>query len=106
MSAVPVGTRPPGEDLFQGPLPFGNCSALKKGLSDVWFEHLYVSSSLFENTVTCVILSPPPPSPTTLPPGAKDEKADPGCTLVQWTFRVPVSETPQAGGLPSFLCFV
>ena len=55
------------------------------------FEHLYVSSSLFEDYDLVLSLSPPPHPPT---PGAKDEKRDPGCTLVQWTFQVPVVMLP------------
>lgn len=56
------------------------------------FEHLYVSSSLFEDYDLVLSLSPPPPAP---PPGAKDEKTDPGCTLVQWTFQVPMGMLPR-----------
>ena len=44
---------------FQGRLPFGNCFALK-GFLVSGFEHLYVSSSLFEDYDLVLSLFPPP----------------------------------------------
>lgn len=77
---------------FQGPLPFGNCSALK-GFLMSGFQHLCVSSSLFEDY-------------DHLPQASRMKNQGPRTHSGAVDISGPNAEAPQAGGLLSFLYFV
>lgn len=85
---------------FQGRLPFGNCFALK-GFLVSGFEHLYVSSSLFEDYDLVLSLFPPPH-----PQALRMKKQGPRMHSGAVDISGPNGDAPQAGGLSSFLCFV
>lgn len=90
---------------FQGPLPFCSYSALK-GFLMSGFEHLYVSSSLFEDYDLVLSLSPPPPPPSAQLQALRMKKQGPRMHSGAVDISGPSGDAPHAGGLSSFLCFV